>query len=630
MSRVPGEDSTDRGRTTPSEWEESTMALSGTSRAEAQGDQAYLLVFEGASSSVLHLPPVGEVTIGRGEAATLRVHDNSVSRLHARITMASGEARISDLDSQNGTLVNGERITGTRRLFTGNTISIGSVSLVFHASVRMPAGLHRPILKFDEMRRRIEEEIERTLQYHRPLTTLVAVMQVEPTQRTRLAHALGASLRIVDVVGAGASDQLVILMPECDVDQAPEAAARVLKSLLPIAATAKVGYATCPHDGCDVETLVSSARDAALAATPASVGAAAHTYETKQIADRKVIVADPAMSRLYALIERLAAAELPVLVCGETGTGKELAARAVHQWSARKARPLVAFNCAALTETLVESELFGHEKGAFSGAVAAKPGLLEVASGSTVFLDEIGEMSPTTQAKLLRVLETKRVIRVGDVREREIDIRLVAATDRNLADEVRAGRFRQDLFFRLGAATLWLPPLRDRKRELAILAQTFLADACRQANRAPMTISDDAMQRLATYEWPGNIRELKNVMDYVAAAFTEPVLQAWHLSRSLSGPAGEEDEEALPAPRRARTSTPVSIPITPIDTTPPTKFRPIEDEIKDLERRRMIEALAAAGGNQTRAADLIAMPLRTFQAKLRFYDIPRPGQKSRG
>jgi DNA-binding NtrC family response regulator len=417
------------------------------------------------------------------------------------------------------------------------------------------------------------------------------------------------------------------------VDQAPAAAARVLASLLPIAEAAKVGYATCPHDGCDVETLLSSARDAAMAAQPATVGAAAHTYDTKQIDDRTVIVADPAMSRLYALIERLAAAELPVLVCGETGTGKELAARAVHQWSARRARPLVAFNCAALTENLVESELFGHEKGAFSGAVAAKPGLLEVASGSTVFLDEIGEMSPTTQAKLLRVLETKRVIRVGDVREREIDIRLVAATNRNLADEVRAGRFRQDLFFRLGAATLWLPPLRDRKRELAILAQAFLADACKAANRPPITISDDAMQRLATYDWPGNIRELKNVMDYVAAAFSEPVLQAWHLSRSLSGPSeGDDFEEATPAPKRARTATPLPFPVVPSDIggETPTKFRPIEDEIKELERRRMIEALAAAGGNQTRAADLIAMPLRTFQAKLRFYDIPRPGQKSRG
>jgi DNA-binding NtrC family response regulator len=405
----------------------------------------------------------------------------------------------------------------------------------------------------------------------------------------------------------------------------------VLDALLAIAPAAKVGFATCPHDGCDVETLVSSARDAATAAEPAHVAAAARTYDTKQIDDRTVIVADPAMSRLYALIERLAAAELPVLVCGETGTGKELAARAVHQWSARKARPLVAFNCAALTENLVESELFGHEKGAFSGAVAAKSGLLEVASGSTVFLDEIGEMSPTTQAKLLRVLETKRVIRVGDVREREIDIRLVAATNRNLADEVRAGRFRQDLFFRLGAATLWLPPLRDRKRELAILAQTFLADACKAANRAPITISDDAMQRLATYEWPGNVRELKNVMDYVAAAFSEPVLQAWHLSKSLSGPSEiDDDVEPAPTPKRARTSTPLPFPTVPIDGETPTKFRPIEDEIKELERRRMIEALAAAGGNQTRAADLIAMPLRTFQAKLRFYDIPRPGQKSRG
>jgi two-component system, NtrC family, response regulator AtoC len=624
-----GEDSTDRGRKTPSDWEDSTVGLTSPGQiVEAPGDQAYLLVFEGPSSSMLRLPAVGEVTIGRGAEATLRLSDTSVSRMHAQISMASGEARIADLDSQNGTLVNGERITGMRRLFTGDIISICSISLVFHAAVRMPAGLHRPILKFEEMRRRTEEEIERALHYHRPLTTVVAIIHVEPMHRPRVAHALGASLRILDVVGAGATDQLIILMPECDVDLAPEAAGRVLKSLLPIAPAAKVGFATCPHDGCDVETLVSSAREAAMAAEPANVGAAARTYDTKNIADRTVIVADPAMSRLYALIERLAAAELPVLVYGETGTGKELAARAVHQWSARKAKPLVAFNCAALSENLVESELFGHEKGAFSGAVATKPGLLEAASGSTVFLDEIGEMSPTTQAKLLRVLETKRVIRVGDVREREIDIRLVAATNRNLADEVKAGRFRQDLFFRLSAATLWLPPLRDRRRELAILAQTFLADACKQANRSPMTISDDAMQRLATYEWPGNVRELKNVMDYVAAAFTEPVLQAWHLSRSLAPSETDDFDEQTPVPKRARTNTPLSMPI--VTGEPPPKFRPIEDEIKELERRRMIEALDAAGGNQTRAADLIAMPLRTFQAKLRFYEIPRPGQKSRG
>ena len=626
-----GEDSTDRGRENPSEWDQSTLAgaRNSSNSLEAPGDQAYLLVFEGASTSMLRLPAAGEVTIGRDKGATLRLLDTSVSRMHAQITMTAGEARIADLDSQNGTLVNGERIVGTRRLFTGDTISICSISLVFHASVRMAAGVHRPILKFEEMRRRTEDEIERALHYHRPLTTLVALLQVEPTLRPRIAHALGTSLRILDVVGAGASDQLIILMPECDVDLAPDAAARVLKSLLPIAPTARVGFATCPQDGCDVETLVSAAREAAVAAEPANVGAAARTYDTKKIDDRTVIVADPAMSRLYALIERLAAAELPVLICGETGTGKELAARAVHQWSARKTKPLVAFNCAALTENLIESELFGHEKGAFSGAVAAKPGLLEAAAGSTVFLDEIGEMSPTTQAKLLRVLETKRVIRVGDVREREIDIRLVAATNRNLADEVKAGRFRQDLFFRLSAATLWLPPLRDRRRELAILAQTLLADACKQANRAPMTISDDAMQRLATYEWPGNVRELKNVMDYVAAAFTEPVLQAWHLSRSLSGtPELDDDDESQGGRKRARTSTPVAVPIVP--TEPPAKFRPIEDEIKELERQRMIEALAAAGGNQTRAAELIAMPLRTFQAKLRFYAITRPGQKSKG
>src|SRR5438445_4018816 len=254
MSRS-GEDSTDRGRDNPSEWDQSTLAPRGPTSVEESGEQPYLLVFEGASTSMLRLPTAGDVTIGRDKLATLRLLDTSVSRMHAQITVAAGEARIADLDSQNGTLVNGERIVGTRRLFTGDIISICSISLVFHASVRMPAGVHRPILKFEEMRRRTEEEIERALHYHRPLTTVVAILQVDPSQRPRIAHALGSSLRILDVVGTGASDHLIILMPECDVDLAPDSAARVLKSLLPIAPAAKVGFATCPQDGCDAATL---------------------------------------------------------------------------------------------------------------------------------------------------------------------------------------------------------------------------------------------------------------------------------------------------------------------------------------------------------------------------------------
>src|SRR5262249_34590819 len=214
------------------------------------------------------------------------------------------------------------------------------------------------------------------------------------------------------------------------------------------------------------------------------------------------------------------------LITGETGSGKELVATAIHTLSQRGGRPLISLNCAALHDTLVESELFGYEKGAFAGAKAAKAGLIESASGSTLFLDEVGELAPALQTKLLRVLESNRVTRVGDVREREVDIRFVAATNRDLEADVTEGRFRRDLFFRLSAATLHLPPLRERPRELALLATAFLDDACRHAGRTAMRISDEAMAVLLAHSWPGNVRELKNLMQYVAAPLAGGVLRA--------------------------------------------------------------------------------------------------------
>jgi DNA-binding NtrC family response regulator len=323
------------------------------------------------------------------------------------------------------------------------------------------------------------------------------------------------------------------------------------------------------------------------------------------------------MVRLYALIERLAASDLAVLICGETGTGKELAAAALHHWSTRRDRKFLTLNCAALTETLLESELFGHEKGAFTGAAASKPGLLETAGGGTVLLDEIGELPLTAQAKLLRVLETKRVIRLGDVREREIDIRIVAATNRNLQEEVAAGRFRQDLFFRLGGATVWLPPVRDRKRELPLLSQTFLREACAALNRPAMSLSPGAMQVIATYRWPGNVRELKNVMEYAAATVAEQTVLPWHLE-NIGGPQGMGGR-----PPQAPAHGDAADPTGPLGQAPAPSFRPIDDELREFEKGRMAAALQSTNGNQTRAAELIGMPLRTFVAKMKQYGLAR-------
>ena len=325
---------------------------------------------------------------------------------------------------------------------------------------------------------------------------------------------------------------------------------------------------------------------------------------------QSVIIADPAMVRLYALIDRLAPVNIPVLITGETGCGKELVATALHTRSPRAGKTLISLNCAALHETLAESELFGHERGAFSGAIATKPGLLEAASGSTLFLDEIGELSLGTQAKLLRVLESRRVTRIGDVQEREVDIRIVAATNRDLESDVSAGRFRRDLFFRLSAAILELPPLRQRSSELPLLAASFLEDACRLNVRGIMQISDEALAVLLAHAWPGNIRELKNLMQYVAAALPVKVLLAEHVSAQF----GRLRARTTP---RYETAAPSTAP----------RFRPIADELRDLETARIREALEATGGNQTRAAGLLTMPVRTFFEKAKQYGLT-PKKKS--
>jgi transcriptional regulator with GAF, ATPase, and Fis domain len=321
------------------------------------------------------------------------------------------------------------------------------------------------------------------------------------------------------------------------------------------------------------------------------------------VAGQRVIVADPAVSRIYGLVEKLAPVDIPVLITGETGCGKELIATAIHAQSPRASRPLVSLNCAALHDSLVESELFGHERGSFSGAIASRAGVIEAASGSTLFLDEVGELAPVVQAKLLRVLEVQRVTRVGDTREREVDVRLIAATNRDLEADVAEGRFRRDLFFRLSAASLHLPPLRARPRELPLLANAFLEDACRRTGRT-MHISDAAIAVLRSHPWPGNIRELKNLMQYLAATLAVDVVKAEHVLE-----------------RTGRAQAQATIRSEPLTSPDVRQFRPLADELRELEMTRIREALEATGGNQTRAAQLLAMPVRTFFEKAKQFGL---------
>jgi len=569
---------------------------------------SYLLVIDDSSARRLPLPRDGVLILGRAPDADVRIDTVAVSRRHAKLILAEGEAQIADLDSHNGTLVNGERVQGSRTLASGDVIGVGDTTLVLRAEPRRRISA---AVDPGTLRRRVEEELERASDYRRPLA-LAVLTPGDAAEPAALARRAAGALRLMDVVGWDGTGQVVAVLPELGGEAARGAALAMLAAIAKLAPEARAGVATYPGDGCDAETLLEGARAAAAIAVVGEVALAAETAVQHTIGDQVIVVADPAMIRLFALIRRLSASALPVLVLGETGVGKENAAAAVHHWSARAAHPLITLNCAAMPEALVESELFGHEKGAFSDARAAKPGLLERADGGTVFLDEVGELPLAAQAKLLRALEAKRVTRLGDVREREVDFRVVAATNRDLGAEVAAGRFRQDLLFRLSAAVIELPPLRHRPREISILARVFLAAAGARAGRPPLELSEAALQALGAYPFPGNVRELKNAMEYAAATEEGGVVEPWSLPDRIAGRASTPPAAGSAAPPAPATR----------------RFRPIAEELRELERARMGEALEASGGVQTRAAELLGMPIRTFGFKLKQYGLsPREAKR---
>ena len=296
----------------------------------------------------------------------------------------------------------------------------------------------------------------------------------------------------------------------------------------------------------------------------------------------------PATKRLLDLIGKVAVTDTTVLIQGESGTGKELAARMVHRLSPLRNRPFIAVNCAALTETLLESELFGHEKGAFTGAIARKPGRFELADGGTIFLDEIGEMSPALQAKVLRVLEERKLIRVGGIDDIAIDVRLIAATNRNLKDMVKEGRLREDLYFRINVFPVTMPPLRDRIEDIPRLTTYFL----KKKNFHHADLDEEILDILCDYSWPGNIRELKNILDRAVILAGDAPIDP--------GCIGIDDAD-IGAGRSAR-----------------------EDDAKSLgesEMELILEALKRADGNKTEAAKLLGITRRRLYSRMKIHGI---------
>ena len=308
-----------------------------------------------------------------------------------------------------------------------------------------------------------------------------------------------------------------------------------------------------------------------------------------------------AMRRVFETIRKVAETDLTVLVRGESGTGKELVAQALHQRSPRKSRPFVAVNCAAISRELVESELFGHEKGAFTGADARRVGRFEAAHGGTIFLDEIGDMPTETQAKVLRVLQERCFERVGGSKPVEVDVRVVAATHRDLEQEVRAGRFREDLYYRLRVVEIELPALRERPEDVPALVDHFLGALAHRLERPKMPIRPEALACLAAHAWPGNVRELRNVIEQAAVLAPGEAIEASDL-RLPAGGAGASvtapaESAALPFAEAKR------------------------DAVESFERSYLLAALRANGGNVSRTAAAIGMVRQSLQQKIRELDL---------
>ncbi len=308
----------------------------------------------------------------------------------------------------------------------------------------------------------------------------------------------------------------------------------------------------------------------------------------------------PAMEKVRAMLDRVASTNSTVLIWGESGTGKELAARAIHRRSPRRAKQFVSINCGALPDELLESELFGHVKGSFTGAVATKKGLFEVADGGTIFLDEIGDTSPAMQIKLLRVLQEREIRRVGGTEQLEVDVRVIAATNQDLESLVREKRFREDLFYRINVIAIQMPPLREKREDIPVLANHFLAKCTRMMGKKIREISPEAMRQLMEYGWPGNVRELENVIERAVALETTDQIMPGSFSRDVT----------------ARTDS-----VAPLPAVLEDRGIDLETQLEQLRERFMNEALSRTHGVQTRAAELLGMSFRSFRYFAKKYNL---------
>jgi Nif-specific regulatory protein len=608
-----------------------------------------LVVIAGTSQGSFFELEGDEVYIGREANNSVRLIDSSVSRRHCVLRCEGGRYKVVDLDSFNGTYLNGAPVAG-QFIEHGDHLAIGDILLIFvmdgaEEGAPPPIRLDEGGLKTNSMLRLQRQDafylqpekvfavlpptarVARDLNALLKISTIInSVYGLENLQRQLLELTLQvvpAERGTVLLTGTGPED----LVPAVSLSRTPEDGGEirvnrtaVVQSLREKAAILCNDLAAAAQPGADedeVNTLLcvplvvqekglgviyleASGRTARfdehhlqLATAIASIAAVAvenaQHAEWLESENRRLIeeinikhqmVGESArMRELYQFIAKAAPSDSTILLRGESGTGKELAARALHANSPREQRPFVAINCATLSEALLESELFGHEKGAFTGAVAQKRGKLEVADGGTLFLDEVGELAPNLQARLLRVLQERQFERVGGTRPVKVDIRVVAATNRDLEEAIQEGNFRHDLYYRLNVISFVLPPLRERREDIPLLATYFAAECSKRAKRRPIRISAEARAYLTSYAWPGNVRELENAIERAVVLGSTELLMPEDLPEAVL-------ESATSA------------------GAPVTKFY---DALRETKKQMVLSALQQANGSYAEAAKLLGI-----------------------
>jgi transcriptional regulator with GAF, ATPase, and Fis domain len=638
-----------------------------------------LLAIAGPLKDSTFALPSGEIHIGRDPSNLLSINDLSLSRRHCALSRNDEGYQIRDLDSRNGTSVNGVAVKEAR-LRHGDQISVGDSIFL--------------LLLQDEG----EESIDGRVEYEDSLTRATAQLQPQDVlylqsdrilkelpASSRVARNLNALLKVSGIVHSirdlqelqgqilnlifevVPAEQGAILLNDKGDERLASVFARqrIAKSVLPVRVSRtiarqvmKEGIAILGADvpasnglanveslvDCQVHSLLcvpltifqkvtgciyldtcnaaSRFDEDHLQLVAAIAGISAVALENARRMqwleqenlrlsaeinlEHNLIGESPRMKEVYQFLSRVAPTDSNVLLQGESGTGKELAARAIHRNSPRSAKSFIAINCAAIPEGLLESELFGHERGAFTGAVAQKKGRLEIANGGVVFLDEIGELAPALQVKLLRVLQEREFERVGGLRPIAVDIRLIAATNQDLSEAVKAGRFRKDLFYRLNVLSLVMPPLRERREDIAMLANYFVSKCIKKCHMRSKKLAPETLECLVNYDWPGNVRELENAIERALVLSAADVIQPEDLPESIL-------EKGL---------------------GPSTEGASYHNQVKALKKQLILKALEETKCNYTAAAQLLGVHVNYLHRLIRNLDLkealhsspgPRPG-----